>query len=212
MCLGDVAATGPQPHETLERIHDLGCQTVLGNADAFLLAPATDPAVNEEMSRVADIDRWCANQLTWADRAFRASFPPTIELPLSRGCQLLAFHGSPRSFDDRIAPDTPGDTLDRLLVGLTATIAVGGHTHIRMLYHHRGIEIINPGSVGLAYQFHSDGSVRVPSWADWAIIDASVSGSLEVVFRRVPYDRAATRRAMVDRGMPHVEWWTQDWR
>jgi predicted phosphodiesterase len=36
VCLGDVAATGPQPRETLARLRRLGCPVVLGNADAWL--------------------------------------------------------------------------------------------------------------------------------------------------------------------------------
>ncbi len=49
----------------------------------------------------------------------------------------------------------------RMIGGHDAAIIAGGHTHIRMLRAHRGREIVNPGSVGLAYQFFPDGSVRV---------------------------------------------------
>jgi len=31
VCLGDVAATGPQPHETVARLRALGCPVVMGN-------------------------------------------------------------------------------------------------------------------------------------------------------------------------------------
>jgi hypothetical protein len=37
VCLGDVAAGGPQPRETLERPRTLGCAVVSGNADEWLL-------------------------------------------------------------------------------------------------------------------------------------------------------------------------------
>jgi putative phosphoesterase len=36
VCLGDVAATGPQPREVVARLRGLGCPVVMGNADAFL--------------------------------------------------------------------------------------------------------------------------------------------------------------------------------
>src|SRR5215216_2301905 len=70
VCLGDVAATGPQPCGVLRRLRELGCPMVMGNADAELLdvsppAPETD----EDARRIADISRWCAAQLDDADRA-----------------------------------------------------------------------------------------------------------------------------------------------
>jgi predicted phosphodiesterase len=37
VCLGDVAATGPQPQEVLRRLRGLGYPVVMGNADAELL-------------------------------------------------------------------------------------------------------------------------------------------------------------------------------
>jgi Icc-related predicted phosphoesterase len=36
VCLGDVAATGPQPREVVRRLRDLGCPMVMSNADAEL--------------------------------------------------------------------------------------------------------------------------------------------------------------------------------
>jgi predicted phosphodiesterase len=35
VCLGDVAAGGPQPGEALERLRTLGCAVVRGNADEW---------------------------------------------------------------------------------------------------------------------------------------------------------------------------------
>ena len=44
VCRGDVAQGGSQPAETLDRLATLGCETVLGNADALLLeVPADSP-------------------------------------------------------------------------------------------------------------------------------------------------------------------------
>src|SRR5215212_5716568 len=68
VCLGDVAATGPQPREVLRRLRGLGCPLVMGNADAELLDMARpDPETDEDSHRIADISRWCANQLDDTD-------------------------------------------------------------------------------------------------------------------------------------------------
>lgn len=213
VCLGDVAATGPQPREVLQRLHELGCLIVMGNADAELLdvsPPGSE--TDEESRRIADISRWCAAQLDDADRAFLASFQPTVEIPLGEERRLLCCHGSPRSYDDVIVAVIPDDELDAMIGGYGATVIAGGHTHVRMLRAYRGREIVNPGSVGLAYQFFPDGSVRVPPWAEFAMLSQADDGVVSVDFRRVPYDRNATVRAMIDREMPHATWWAADWR
>jgi putative phosphoesterase len=213
VCLGDVAATGPQPSEVLHRLRELGCPVVMGNADAELLDVAPPGTETDEVSRrIADISRWCAAQLDDADRVYLASFQPTVEVSLGDERSLLCCHGSPRSYDDVIVAATPDDELEAKIANLDAAIIAGGHTHIQMLRAYRGREIVNPGSVGLAYQFFPDGSVRVPPWAEFALLSQADAGVLSVDFRRVPYDREATVRAMVQREMPHAAWWAEDWR
>ena len=213
VCLGDVAATGPQPREVLRRLRELGCPVVMGNADAELLDPSPSvPETDEESRRIADITRWCAAQLDHADRAFLASFQPTVEISLGEERRLLCCHGSPCSYDDVIVAATPDDELDNMIGGYDATVIAGGHTHVRMLRAYRGREIVNPGSVGIAYQFVPDGSVRVPPWAEFAMLSQVDDGPVSVDFRRVPYDRDATVQAMMEREMPHATWWATDWR
>jgi putative phosphoesterase len=212
ICLGDVLAEGPQPHEVLGRLRALGCPVVLGNADAELLdLPVDDEVDNDDARRIHDISRWGTAQLDGADRAFIASFQPTVEVDLGTGT-LLCCHGSPKSYNDIIRATTPDEELDVMLAGTEATVQAGGHTHIRMLRAWRGREIVNPGSVGLAYQFFPDGSVRVPPWAEFAFLTAAVNGAVSIEFRRVAYDRDAAVRAMFERGMPHAAWWSADWR
>jgi predicted phosphodiesterase len=212
VCLGDVAATGPQPREVLARLRAFGCPMVMGNADAELLDPphATDQD-DEFTANIRDISRWCADRFDAEDRAFIASFRPTVDLELGSGMRLLCCHGSPRSFDDIISVATPDEEIDGMMSGHAVEAYAGGHTHVRMLRAWRGREIINPGSVGLAYRFLPDGSVRVPAWAEFALLSVSDESTVNVDFRRVPYDLEATVRAMHERGMPHAAWWAADW-
>lgn len=207
VCLGDVAATGPQPREVLDRLRGLECSLVMGNADAELLGPTEPGAEPDEFAaNIFDITRWAAAQLDAADRAFVAAFEPTIEIALGMDTRLLCCHGSPRSFDDVIVAATPDEEIEGTIGGHEAEVYAGGHTHIRMLRGWRGREIVNPGSVGLAYRFLPDGTVRVPPWAEFAILSCAEDGVLNVEFRRVPYDQEATVRAMHERGMPHAAW------
>jgi hypothetical protein len=110
LCLGDVAATGPQPRETVGRLREVGCPVVMGNADALLLEPVSE-SEDEEMRRILEIDRWCSEQLSAEHLDFISGFRPTLNVALDRENDLLCFHGSPRSFDDIIVAATPEEEL-----------------------------------------------------------------------------------------------------
>jgi putative phosphoesterase len=211
VCLGDVAATGPEPCAVLARLRELACPTVMGNADAELL---TDPPdlddLDEDSRKIAEISAWAAAQFNEDDHGFLHAFQPTLSIDLGPAGLLLCCHGSPRSYDDVIRASTPDEELELLLANADAQIIAGGHTHTRMLRHWHGREVINPGSVGLAYDHRPDGSVRVPPWAEFAILTANAN-AVSIDFRRVPYDIAATVRAMTENGMPHADWWSGDW-
>src|SRR5579875_2223789 len=131
ICLGDVAALGPQPHEVIECLRALQCPVVLGNTDAWLL---TSPvAVQSDSEHLRVITRWCAEQLSAEDIAYLRTFPPLLEVPLDENRTLLCYHGSPRSFDDVIAAITPDEKVKEMLTGFSASVMVGGHTHIQMI-------------------------------------------------------------------------------
>lgn len=203
VCLGDVAATGPQPRETLERLRELGCPTVMGNTDADLLRPPLRAVADEptdEQRRISEIDHWCAACLSPADLDYVRSFQPTIRVSLDHGRTLLCFHGSPRSFDDAIVATTPDRELDRLLSGHEATVMAGGHTHEQYVRRYRESVVFNPGSVGLN-----------PSGADYALI-VSERDRLRVDLRSLVLPRERIRQAALGSGMPHAEWWAGLWR
>ena len=84
LCLGDVAATGPQPRETVERLREVGCPVVMGNADAALLGPIPVTG-DEETRRILEIDRWCAEQLSTEHLDFISGFQPTLNAHLDPG-------------------------------------------------------------------------------------------------------------------------------
>jgi predicted phosphodiesterase len=149
VCLGDVAATGPQPREVVER--GIEARFVMGNADAWLLDPQpSEWEITDEDSRILlEIELWGAQQLSPADLDFLRTFQPTVEVALADGISLLCYHGSPRSNTEAIESRTSDDTLDTILSGYHAAVMAGGHTHTKMLRCHRGSLIVNPGSVGL---------------------------------------------------------------
>ena len=212
VCLGDAAATGPQPREVIDRLRALGCPVVLGNADAWLLDPRRTERADEDTRRFEETDAWCAQQLTPDDLEYLRTFQPTIELDLGDDQRLLCFHGSPASYDDVVTATTPDEGLARMLGCREATVLAGGHTHVQMVRRYGRSLLLNPGSVGLPYEFDpATGEARNPPWAEYAVVTC-VDGSLSVELRRVPVDVDAVVAAIRESGMPHAAWWAADWR
>jgi len=207
VCLGDVAALGPQPGEVLARLRALRCPVVMGNTDAWLLAPPS--AVDGDRVDRA-ITQWTIAQLTDDDRAYIASFPPTIELALGEGCILAGFHGSPRSYDDIIVPTTPDVELRDMLGDTQATILAGGHTHLQMLRRYGDAHLVNVGSVGLAGVGAAAQKNQHVRWAEYAVVDSN-GDRLDISLRRTPLDVDQMLMVAQASGMPEFEWWAELW-
>ena len=211
ICLGDVAASGPQPQQVIERLKDLGCPIVMGNTDADLLNPQFKATDDPFQQYIQDIDLWCSQQLSHTEKTFMSTFQPTIEYPLDNEKVLLAYHGSPRSYHERIQPTTPEEQLDEAFAGFSSAIMAGGHTHMQMLRRYKDSLIINPGSVGLALDRVSPlDEVRNPPWGEYAIIE--IEGSkITVELHRIPFAIQAFVQTIRKSGMPHADWLAGEW-
>jgi len=206
VCLGDVVQGGSQPGETLERLRGLGCATVLGNADAFLLEVPTDspePVTEQQL----EVREWTLSQLgDWQLEQIRA-FEPVVHRELD-GVRLLFCHGSPASYDDVLLPELGPDALAPFQ-GHDAALLAGGHTHLQWTRRVGDTLYVNPGSVGISYDRHADPLVLRPL-AEWALVTVE-NGAVAVEFRQVPYARADVRGAAARSGRPHADEWAAQW-
>ncbi len=199
ICLGDVVQGGTQPAQTLDRLAALGCETVLGNADAFLLevdADSPEP-VTERQLEVRD---WTLAQLDAAQLEQIRSFAPVVRRELD-GVPLLLFHGSPRSYDDVLLPELGGEALDPYL-GHDAALLAGGHTHLQWTRRIGDALYVNPGSVGVSYDRHPD-PPSLRALAEWALVTVE-DGAVAVEFRQVPYGIDDFRAAAERSGRPYA--------
>lgn len=208
ICLGDTAATGPQPHATIQRLRALGCPVVMGNTDEWLVDP---PAVSGKPDLITAIDQWCVAQLSVEDLAFLRSFQPTIARTLGPDMTLLCVHGSPRSNIERIEATTSDEQLAAILAEESALVIASGHTHVQMLRRYHDRLLINPGSVGLPFERDSSGEIRNPPWAEYGLLSYQ-DDRLSIELRRVPLDLQAVIQAALDSDMPYKEEWIADWR
>ena len=209
VCLGDVAI-GPQPAETLEQLEELRCPVTMGNWDAWFVEPM--PPLEGELGQVlVDLRNWAAAQLDPRQLRYVKSFAPFVEIPLDGTGMLLAFHASPRSYEDSILPTTTDAELEEMLDGHRAPIYAGGHTHFQLFRRLGESVLLNPGSVGLPFRKLEPGVMRVAPWAEYAVVTAD-GGRLAVDLRRTPFDVEAFLDRMLRSEMPHAGWWAELWR
>lgn len=205
LCLGDLANMGPEPSATLARLRALEPLTVMGNTDAYLLQPRRPedvPTANEDTPMYLEVEAWCASRLSDEDRAWVSTFAPYLELDLA-GCKVLAYHGSPRSFDDHVQPETPQGRLDEYFAGFEADLFVGAHVHHQFVRGYRRSILANPGSVGMAF-YRLDGGIGRPAVAEYALLQV-VDGRPNLHLRRVPYEAGRVEDAARRNGMPHAD-------
>jgi predicted phosphodiesterase len=166
--LGDVAQGGDEPAAVLDRLAELAWPVILGNADHLLLEVPT--GTNEELSAELLARReWSLTQLEPRHLEQIRAFHPTYERD-----GLLAFHGSPRNFDDILFPDTE-DVAPWEVDGYE--LLAGGHTHFQWTTRIGDAVYANPGSVGQPVYRWNDR--RLLDHCEYAIVDGR-----SVEFRR----------------------------
>jgi diadenosine tetraphosphatase ApaH/serine/threonine PP2A family protein phosphatase len=170
---GDYALFGGWPAETVTRLRSLEpALWIRGNGERWTADPAAAPD-NPVVQGAISASREALGVELVADLA---ALPEHGEHDGTLIC-----HGSPvsdvRSFLPRPAPDE-----SELLEGITHARVMFGHTHLpfRRISTTNGIELVNPGSVGMPF----DGDVR----AAYALIHPD----RRVEHRRVEYDHEAT--------------------
>jgi putative phosphoesterase len=208
VCLGDVAA-GPEPRETIARLRELGCPVVLGNWDTWLLEGVPQLQL-QAGPKLRDQGDWSAAQLSSTDRAFLEGLRPQIELDLG-GTTVLCVHGSPRSVLEDIHATTSDAELAQMFNGSKPAVLAAGHTHVQLARLHGSTLIVNPGSVGLPFNsWPPNGALRMSPWAEYAILTVE-DGCISTELRRAPYDISTLLEVARESGMPHRDWWGEQW-
>jgi len=212
VCLGDVAASGPQPHETTAFLRRTKWPCVLGNTDETLAKSEREPygqIPEGDREKMLSLDEWTRSEIDAADREFLSGFKPTMKIKRGK-LSLLCYHGSPRSNTEQILPTTPNEEIGKIFEGRSALVYAGGHTHSQMVRKFGASLIINPGSVGLPF-FEATGSRALnPVWAEYAVLTTS-GDDVKVELRRERYSKRDLRDAVKVSGMPNPEWWLSDW-
>jgi predicted phosphodiesterase len=200
VCLGDVVGYGPDPHEVVVRLREMGVQTIRGNHDKAVAGLMDTTDFNPVAKAAVD---WTRSQLAAEELSWLALLP---QGPLTTD-GLVLVHGAFHDEDEYVF--TPAQALDGLLDS-SGAITFFGHTHHQggfsyqdstlevLQIHPRTTEsfcalrvesgrryLLNPGSIGQP----RDGDPR----AGFAIADLEHD---TVEFWRVSYDIAAVQQRM----------------
>jgi len=183
---GDFAAFGAWPAETYALLEDLGdaATWIRGNWERW----QGDPQAAPENPLVQSAVRFVTEALGADTVARLAALPGQVTLDGTLFC-----HASPISDIDGFSREAGDEDEDQLLHGVTAERVIFGHTHLQFARTSAGgIELANPGSVGLPW----DGDQR----AAYALLHDD--GALAL--RRVAYDVEHTISAV--EALPDEPW------
>jgi diadenosine tetraphosphatase ApaH/serine/threonine PP2A family protein phosphatase len=197
ICLGDVVGYGGDPKACLDRIRSAGWLVLAGNHDRACTDPAALGWFNDQ---AAEVVRWTIGVLDDGRLDWLGGLPEQ-----ATDGDALFVHGSPRSptYEYVLDFETAAENLS--LIG--DRVCFHGHTHVPGVFHGHagglrheyeegffflgGPALVNPGSVGQPRDGNPDASYII-----WDQVEQAVE------FRRVPYDREAAKRAILEAGLP----------
>jgi diadenosine tetraphosphatase ApaH/serine/threonine PP2A family protein phosphatase len=176
---GDYALFGPWPAECVTALRELPEATwIRGNVDRWSAFPSDAPEDELVQAAIAA----CRTEIGDGLAEALGALPGQAVIAGTRYC-----HASPLSDLRSFLPE-PGEDEEELLAAVSERRIVFGHTHLQFRRTRPdGVELINPGSVGMPF----DGDHR----AAYALVGED--GSVE--HRRVAYDHERSAAAMTDR-------------
>jgi predicted phosphodiesterase len=175
---GDYALFGGWPEDCVAMLHELrDAVWIRGNGERWTANPDDAPD-NPVVPGAVQACREALGEALTQDLA---------GLPFDNvDGDTYVCHASPVS-DLRSFMPEPADDEAELLEGVTAQRLIFGHTHLPFRRERDGIELVNPGSVGMPF----DGDTR----AAYALVHPD--GAIE--HRRVSYDHAISAARVRDR-------------
>jgi len=208
VCLGDVASLGPQPIEVIARLRELQIPVIMGNHDNYLL---NLQLTENQHPWMRSAEAWCRSKMSGDELNFLSSFQPQLRLPFNENTSLLCYHGSLRSNEEFLYPDVPSETLDEIFGGQGAKLLIGGHTHVQMVRQHKQMTLLNPGSVGMPFEFPKRGeNQHALRRAEYAIADMT-DCKLAIDLRQLPIDFDKMVQTARASGLPDVDFWVSTW-
>ena len=152
---------------------------VRGNADRMVGTDESERGV------------WLAAQHGAEETAFVNGFPSHVVLDVDGLGPTRFVHGSPRSDEECVTPETPEERVREFMAGVPERVVVTAHVHVSYDRQVGDVRLIGPGSVGRPYEGKRG--------ARWAILGPDVE------LRETQYDHEAAAERYRASGIPQVE-------
>ncbi len=180
--LGDYLGDLAYPQKTLQLLYELEgaypCRFVRGNKEEYWLTRRSRQEVPwQKGSSATGMLAYNFERLREKDLDFMARMPIAQTVRFDGYPELLLCHGSPFRVNESMRPDLPGT--DALTARITAPLVLCGHFHIQVQYERNGVQVLNPGAVGVP--LHSGGQTQ-------CLLLHGVRGAWEPEFVTLPYD------------------------
>jgi len=191
--LGDTYLSGPGTLEIAELLGSLPISaSIRGNWEDMILnvikgrKEMTDKPKDVYMDKLVDYFLLMSDEKLLKDME---NLPAYQERQVE-GLKFLISHNLPdKSAGDELRTASPQENYDRLFENFDADIALYGHVHHQMMrYSSKNQMIINPGSVGSPYFYHT--SFEKDLRAQYAILEVDEYGLADINFRKVVYDKS----------------------
>lgn len=192
---GDLPHGGASPAEIVDRIRELGWPGVLGNTDEMLYAPETLTGFAAQSPKLQPLFAVIEEMAAWTREALgeeRLAWLKTLPRVHAHG-SLALVHASPGSTWHAPAPEAGDAEFESVYAPLGKAIAIYGHIHRAFVRRLPDVTVANSGSVSLS----CDGDPR----AAYLLMDDD-----KPEIRRVEYDVARERQALLACGVPHADW------
>lgn len=189
---GDAINRGPEPRPCLESLLELrrnaGWLFIKGNhEDYVLLARDRHESFAPWEREVFQHTRWTLGAISDLLPAIE-EWPDQLSIAGPDGTEVRFVHASMRGNRRGLYADMEEPLLLELSSPASAVL-VAGHTHIPFVKRIKDTLIVNAGAAGLPFDGNPDGSFAILEWS---------AGGWRAEIVRVPYDRAAAERALVE--------------
>ena len=159
---GDAIGYYLQPSDVIDKLIEFNFISIKGNHEELLEQAASDESLLAEITMKYGVGHQiCFDQLSKYQLEFLFNLPSSSKIGTPSG-NIEVFHGSPKSSNDYIYPDSNLEKMG-LQIPDDCKWLILGNTHWPMIRSIGSATIINPGSVGQS----RNGSGK----AHWAILD-----------------------------------------
>ncbi|MEP7292647.1 MAG: metallophosphoesterase family protein [Chloroflexota bacterium] len=220
--LGDIAAFGPRPAESVQRVKALvdavkddeqkrdTIRVISGNTDRYLVYgtrpkfPAAKSAEDFDSLRYAlkdfsDRVHWCQDQLGFEQYEFLHKLPTECDLDAGDYGYVIGYHAIPGDDESQaLMPDSSEEAASDALLDREGRLGIGGHNHIQMDRTVGNWRAVNVGSIGCPF----DQNIGK---AEYGIFTFE-GGEVQVDLRAIPYDMDAVIADSEMRGNPATSW------